>query len=250
MKLKNITAAAFCGFALLFTGCNSNNNRGDFAEGFEGLYVGELPCADCAGISTHATFFDNQDVAISSLYYTKDSTSSTEWGIWKVDSGLLTVTLPSGNLYYVQLSESVIMMTDSLGKESESLAQYYQLKKEKQLVARDFNGVYSIGDLSNPDAYVQTMEITPVDDENVIVEIISQGAGKGCNFKAEGKVLNNQIQIKLNQQHAKMTSTMVIRFTDTDTLNIFTSEMKDRYDLMYFCGGGGSLAGDYVRIGS
>lgn len=248
MKLKNITAAAFFGFALLFSGCNSEPKRGNFATGFEGLYVGELPCADCGGISTHATFFDNQDVAISSLYYTQDATSSTEWGIWKVDSGLMTVTLQSGNLYYVQLSDSVIMMTDSLGKESESLAQYYQLKKEKPLVARDFNGVFSIGDLSNPDAYVQTMEITPLNDENVLVEIASEGAGKGCNFKAEGKIVNNQIQIQLSNQHAKMASTMVIRFSSDNSLNVFTSDMKDRYDLMYFCGGGGSLAGEYIRI--
>ena len=41
---------------------------------------------------------------------------------------------------------------------------------------------------------------------------------------------------------------MTIRpMNNGNEMNVFTSKFDDRYDLMFFCGGGGSLAGDYRR---
>ncbi len=248
MKRKNIAATAFCSFLILMASCTPTKTNGDFKPGFEGVYVGELPCADCPGIETYATFASDNDAVITSVYQTEGKPTFTEHGIWKVEDKMLTVCVDGMKMYYVQLSDSVIMMTDSLGNPAEGLEANYQLKKQKLLAAKDFNGMYSMGDLNNPDAYVQTLEITPIDANRVSVEITSQGAGKGCSFKAEGSIVNNQIEVALNQQHPKMQSTMLIRYSKENTLSIYTAQAEDRYDLMYFCGGGGSLAGDYTLV--
>lgn len=45
-----------------------------------------------------------------------------------------------------------------------------------------------------------------------------------------------------------MGGTLIIRPSrENDTLSLFTLNPDDRNELMYFCGGGGSLAGDYKK---
>lgn len=233
---------------LLLSSCNLSK-RGDFKSGFEGLYSGVLPCADCPGISTYITFFENQDVVLTSRYEDRGNSLFTEKGIWKVNDGLLTVIIDGEDpYYYAQLSDTEIVLTDSLGEVAENLAEQSKLTKIAILTARDFNGIYSQGDLENPDAYIQTLEITPVSDGEVIVEFSSQGAGKGCSFKAEGTIVNNHIEVQMNEHHNKMTSVMVIDFKSDRVVNVYTTKEVDRFDLMYFCGGGGTLAGEYDYV--
>ena len=60
--------------------------------------------------------------------------------------------------------------------------------------------------------------------------------------------MNDQIEVKLKTQHPGLDAVMVIRpLPEGNGLNVFSSKFYQRYDLMYFCGGGGTLAGDYVR---
>lgn len=251
MKQCNLLGITTLLLVLLLSACGGKNETGNFEKGFEGTYVGLLPCASCPGISTHATFFDDNKVAITSLYYDSDDTSQTEWGTWEVNGKILTATMPYETTYhYVQLSDEVIMMTDSVGTPSENLAENYQLTKETPFTSSDFEGHYVMGDIEDADAYVQNLIVTPIDANTVNIVINSKGAGKGCEFTGKGIIINNQIELDLSEQHEKMDSTMVIRFAldEEDTLFLFTSTFDDRYDLMYFCGGGGSLTGNYVKV--
>lgn len=250
MKRSIFFNIASLSFALLLSACGGNKTANVFESDFTGMYVGELPCADCPGIKTQATFFDDNKVAITSLYYDSDDTSETEWGTWEINGKILKASMPSEEtFYYVQLSDSVIMMTDSLGTPSESLAKFYELKKETPLVAENFAGKYVMGNLDDPKAYRQNLIITPINQKEVNVVINSEGAGKGCEFSGRGQIINNQIELKLSEQHEKMSSIMVIRpSTEENALFLFTSQFDDRYDLMYFCGGGGSLMGDYIKV--
>ena len=249
MKQRKLLGITTFLLVLLISACSGKKETMNFEAGFTGMYVGEIPCASCPGILTHATFFDDNKVAITSLYYDSDDTSETEWGTWEVNGKILTVHMPfDDSRYYVRLSDEVIMMTDSLGTPSETLAKHYELTKEECLKAEAFAGHYLMGEEEDVDAYRQNMIVTPIDDSTVNVVINSEGAGKGCAFTGKGVIINNQIELELNDQHEKMNSIMVIRFTnDPNVLNVFTSTFDDRYDLMYFCGGGGSLAGDYER---
>lgn len=249
--MKHFSLVSILSFALLLLGaCGNAFQEKKFQSGFEGMYVGELPCADCPGILTHSTFYPDSTVAITSLYYDSDDTSETEWGTWEVNDNILQANMPYNmTYYYVEESDSTIMMTDSLGKASESLAEFYRLKKEAPLTRADFAGNYVLGDLDEPESYRQLLSITPVEgSEEVLVKVTSEGAGKGCEFSAEGLLVNNQIEVDLTQLHEEMTATLTIRFTGKDTLLLFSSRFDQRFALMYFCGGGGSLAGDYVRV--
>ncbi|EGJ71651.1 hypothetical protein Bcop_1456 [Bacteroides coprosuis DSM 18011] len=250
MKRSLLFSISALALSFLLGACGEKKETKPFKSGFEGMYVGELPCADCPGIRTNATFLSDSTVAITSLYYDGDNTSETEWGTWTVEGKILKALMPDEiTLYYVQLSDSVIMMTDSVGTPSESLAEYYQLTKATPLVSDSFAGKYVMGDIQDPKSYRQNLIITPINENEVNVIVNSEGAGKGCEFSGRGKLVNNQIEVSLNEQHNKMQSTLVIRPNNEKTgLFLFTSTFDDRYDLMYFCGGGGSLAGDYIKV--
>ena len=60
--------------------------------------------------------------------------------------------------------------------------------------------------------------------------------------------MNDQIEVNLKDLNPALDAVMVIRpLPDGNGLNVFSSKFDQRYDLMYFCGGGGTLAGDYVK---
>lgn len=252
MKKRLLYGIASFSLILLLGACGGNKkDTKGFDPNFSGYYTGQLPCADCVGIKTKASFFGDNKVAITSQYIDTDSTSTTEWGTWELDGKLLKALMPNQETYYYQqLSDSVIQMTDSLGESSDQLAEFYKLKKQVPLNAQNFLGSYAMDFGNEPGAYQQYLLVEPIDGltDAVQVSFSSEGAGKGCEFTGKGRIINDQIEVSLNDQHDKMKSTMVIRFVDKEkTLFVFTSNFDDRYDLMYFCGGGGSLAGNYVK---
>ena len=249
---KRLLGISTLSLALLLTACGEEEKTEPFASHFTGMYVGELPCADCFGILTHATFFNDHRVAITSLYYDSDETSETEWGSWAIEKNILKASMPDNIVnHYIQLTDEIIMMTDDKGKPSEMLAEHYQLKKMVPLKAENFAGQYHQTTSSDPDAYRQTLTITPISSGSVTVSVNATGAGKGCEFTGNGNIINDQIEVDLHKVNSDMNSTMVIRPTDGDNaLYLFTSRFDDRYDLMYFCGGGGSLMGDYIKDNS
>ena len=63
--------------------------------------------------------------------------------------------------------------------------------------------------------------------------------------------MNNQIEIGLKALNPALDAVMVIRpLPEGNGLNVFSSKFDQRYDLMYFCSGGGTLAGDYIKAGT
>lgn len=239
---SSIVAAAIA----LVVACGGRQGN-SFGAGFEGLYIGQLPCADCPGIDTKLTFFSDSTMAITSVYEDGDGTSFTEKGTWSIVDGLLKTRIDNYNYYYKQESDSIIILTDSLGNTSDKLNDYYRLRKQKPLTAKSFEGEFVSGDTTLIDGYLQILHIKSISDNKVSVKISSKGAGKGCTFDGEGVIINDQIEIELKTQHKAMSSTMTIRFIEENKLFVFTSEFDDRYDLMYFCGGGGTLSGEYTR---
>lgn len=248
MKQRLFLGSILSAAVALFNACGgSSKSSSSFDAGFEGLYTGQLPCADCPGIDTKITFFSDSTVAITAVYLEGDATAFTEKGTWTISNGLLKTTVDNYNYYYKKLSDSEILMTDSLGQESENLGEHYKLKKQEPLTSANFEGTFVMGDTTLENGYLQNLNIKALGDRKVMVSISSEGAGKGCEFDAEGIIINDQIEVALNAKHSAMSSTMTIRFTSENNLTVFSSEFDDRYDLMYFCGGGGSLAGDYLR---
>lgn len=120
--------------------------------------------------------------------------------------------------------------------------------KKKRLTIKNFVGVYYLGG-KYQDSYKQSLIIRKKSNNKAEVKIVQVGdGGKGCDFIGEGHIVNNQIEVSLKTINPELKATLTIRHLDTgEGVNVLSSDFEDRYDLMYFCGGGGSLIGSYLK---
>lgn len=235
--------------------CSSKNKQEREAEtvpvDYLCLFQGTLPCGDCPGIETKVTFQADSTAAITRLYLDSDGTSETEYGTWTYQDSTFVVETTSNDSIPVKETLCFKVLPDEqialMGEDQIVKAENVLLKKQP-LTLKDFEGSYTQGG-EEKGAYTQTMTISPSEDNQVEVTIAqSGGKGKGCTFTGIGHIVNNQIEIDLQEIQPELNAVMVIRQNNEGNgLNVFTSDFDQRYDLMYFCGGGGSLAGDYIK---
>lgn len=246
------------GIALLSTGLSGcsqkdkqNNEQNIVPTDYLCLFQGTLPCGDCPGIETKVTFMPDSTAAITRLYLDSDGTSETEYGTWSYQDSTFTVETKSNDSIPVQETVCFKILPDEqiamIGEDQIVKAEYVLLKKQP-LTTKNFEGDYIQGGESKG-AYSQTMKISATGNNTVQVTIAqSGGKGKGCDFSGKGHLVNNQIEINLKEVNPNLSATMVIRpNNEGNGMNVFTSKIDQLYDLMYFCGGGGSLAGDYTK---
>lgn len=259
MKTKGfIKVATFAALTAGIAACGNKNSaevsNEEILPDYMCMFQGTLPCADCLGIETKVTFNPDSTAAITRMYLDSDGTSETEYGTWTFQDSLFTVAVqiegpaPSTDtVYFKILPDSEIAM---VGEDKEVKAPYVLLKK-RPMVAKDFEGSYTLGG-EEKGSYQQTLTIKAAENNLLDVNIAQTGGkGDGCEFSGKGQIINNQIEIKLKTVNSEMNGTMVIRPLDEGNgLNVFTSKFDDRYELMNFCGGGGSLAGDYIKAAS
>lgn len=236
----------------LFSSCNEKkqDHKQEEVKMVSGMFTGELPCADCPGITTHITFDKNGQVAITSLYEDRGNFPTTETGTWKFDNGLIRIALPSDSVFYRVKSDSVIAMVNRAGKEVDSaLRKNYLLTKQPEMDTKAFEGDYWLGGVGeNAKGYRQKLVIKKLSDRDAEVTISFMGAQKGCTFTGRGKVINDQLEIPLDKVNSDFRSVMVIRFLKNNHLAVTTSREDELTNLAYFCGGGGSLAGEYQKV--
>ena len=117
-------------------------------------------------------------------------------------------------------------------------------KQPDTLPINQFEGSY----IDNPDktGYWQRLVIKRLTDSSYSVDITFGGAEKGCNFTGKGKLGNGRIEIDLSTVKPGSEAIMVIE-KNADTMSVSTTDFEKRFDLMYFCGGGASLMGDYYK---
>lgn len=251
MNKKNFKALLLAAVVTLFA-CNNKNGKeskaADTANNM-GLYSATLPCGSCPGINTLLTLNSDSTAYLTRMYLDSDNTSETVDGKWTFADSIFTVKTTDGETQMYKLVSENELAQVGATKDVQNVKKEYILKKTAEMLADKFAGKYTYGS-DEKGAYAQTLTITKISDKKVNVAISQTGgAGKGCEFKGEGKIVNNQIEVNMKDVNPDMKSVMTIRPTDNDgkTLNVFTSSFEDRYDLMFFCGGGGSLAGDYTK---
>ncbi|MEG1615488.1 MAG: hypothetical protein RR202_02420 [Bacteroidales bacterium] len=122
------------------------------------------------------------------------------------------------------------------------------LQREKPLSIHDFEGKYFLSPISEENnGFTQYVDIRSDNQERPNVWFASSDAKGETIFSARGHIINNQIEIALSEINKNMNSTMVIRFVGDNLLEVSTADFDNRYDLNYFCRGGGSLAGEYIK---
>lgn len=248
MNKKNLLICTI--LFLLVVACNNKQEKNKLHENPEkilsGMFTGVLPCADCPGIATYITFGNGHTVAVTSLYQDREKVAGTLQGTWEMKDNLVVVSLPNDSLYYRIQSDSTLMMVNSKGEQSGSLADKYILTKQKPLDDSYFAGDYLLeGDTVG---YTQKLTIKALSDKTVNIDINFSGSSKGCTFSGNGKIINDQIEVNLHEVNTEFNSVMIIRPISKDHLFVSTARFDDRYDLNYFCGGGGSLAGEYIKV--
>lgn len=213
----------------------------------QGTYTGTLPCSDCSGIQIAVTFDPEGTVAQSTLYEGTGKPFTTESGTWKMnEKGKITARFPAGNRFF-QAGRDSIDVLDPAGKPYPEHTNQYTLQKMRVKNAVFFAGDWIQGS-EDGTGYRQILKIRGETVSDVVVSIDFSGAPKGCRFHAKGTVTQGQIDIPLQNVEPDMKGVLVIRpGTKADTLNVFTLNPDDRNELMYFCGGGASLAGDYRK---
>lgn len=212
-----------------------------------GMYEGVLPCADCPGIETSLAFNNDATVSKTILYQDRDKTSETEKGNWKLNGPYVEVTFADNQKeFYLIKTDSTIAVLDQDKKEVQSeLASHYILSKEKPLDPKTLTGNYIQGEVGK--GYYQTLTLTNTANNEFDVAVTFKAATqKGCEFKGKGVLVNNRIEINLKDSNPDLKAVMTISFEDK-IATVSTSKFNERYDLMYFCGGGGTLGGDYLK---
>lgn len=212
-----------------------------------GVYTGTLPCEGCSGIDTAVTFNPDGTVVKSMLYEGSDKPFSTETGQWKMDDkGKATAVFPSGKTRF-QVEPETVELLDGNGKPHPADTGKYILRKLRPRDSVFFAGNWFL-DGDEGEGYRQIMKIRGETANDVIVDIRFSGARKGCRFHSKGHISDGQIEIPLNNAEAGMNGTLIIRPSrENGILTLSTLNPEDRNELIYFCGGGGSLAGDYKK---
>lgn len=109
---------------------------------------------------------------------------------------------------------------------------------------KDMEGTYNTD--PKKEGYWQRLTIKKNANNTYAVAIAFGGSPKGCKFTGTGEWKNGRIEIQLSTVNKEMKGVMTITKVN-DHMEIYTVNEDDRFELMWFCGGGASLAGDYYK---
>lgn len=256
-KLKKISLAVI--LLATLAACNNKTNKKQDSEqttvaetpkentttDWLGVYKGTLPCASCEEIQTTLILESDSSYELRSTYVTGELETFVEQGSYTWDEKTSEITLKGkdGELspkYKVENGKLIQLNADGKINTGE-LADKYILKKVE---ISDIAGSYINGEKGK--GFYNELTVTTSQDGVCVVKITSGEAKKGCTFEGKGTLKNNRILINLAEIDKKLTSQMVVEFIDNKA-SVYTFKPENTHDLMYFCGGGGSLFGEYVK---
>lgn len=212
-----------------------------------GTYKDTLPCASCPGIATTIIFSTDKKVQKTDLYLEKDEYSRSLSGTWEMETPQrIKVTYPDETEYYQLQSDEAISRIGESQQATDPASKYDYLLKKQSAISEPLalSGTYN---QEMEDGYTQTLELVALNDQTFQVTISNTPqVATGCSFSGKGKFVNNRIEVNLTALESSLKGTMTITISG-DTAILFTAEEAQRYDLMFFCGGGTSVAGSYVK---
>ncbi|UMB53028.1 copper resistance protein NlpE [Lutibacter sp. A64] len=97
-------------------------------ESIFGTYIGEIPCADCDGITKKLTLKKDNTFSIESIYKGKgDDQSFTEEGTFKVDNKHIILSIKNAPSMY-KIGTCFVEQLDMDGKQIQSSLNYKLMK--------------------------------------------------------------------------------------------------------------------------
>ena len=136
---------------------------------------------------------------------------------------------------------------------------YFYFEKERSRNIEDIPLINSHGGISNKvinvegkyfsenqgQGYYQKLEIAKNTGDSYRIAISYGGATKGCSFDAMGKLSGSKIEIPLKDIEQGFKENLIITFSGSKA--VISSSNPEGSELIYFCGGGASLAGEYIK---
>ncbi len=242
MKIKFISLAIL---SIAFVSCQTGKSSSDRDVqnlSTPAVYLGTLPCADCDGMGVALTLEDNKHATYKTEYMGHESTFN-EKGTYAVEDNILKLLLPHDTLQFAVAEDSLMMVTQGGNSEESSLAAYYVLHKRKEF---NYVGDYVLsGDEAG--GYTQSLKITPEGKQYRVQFSASKVKDKeNCSCSELGTIKNDTLFVSLKDPNKGVTM-CIAPSHDQLGVEVFTTKFDDRHALMWYCGGGGSLAGDYYK---
>ncbi|MDP8050960.1 hypothetical protein [Pasteurella atlantica] len=113
----------------------------------------------------------------------------------------------------------------------------------------DYVGDYAT--VSNMEGgYKQTLSIKPQNNHYFVTFSASEIRGRAnCSFSGVAKLKDNQLWLDIRLPEEQKEVLMYIKPIKNNTaVDVFTLNFEERFRMMTYCRGGGSLAGEYIHI--
>ncbi|MCG8220938.1 copper resistance protein NlpE N-terminal domain-containing protein [Tenacibaculum finnmarkense genomovar finnmarkense] len=238
---------------LLFSSCKFDKNKqvkidehsAEYALDYEGTYKGTYPCADCSGIEIALTLNKDETFVYQTVYLDKKDGSFVHKGNYTVKESKLTIQEDDKPVNFLIGESAVTLLGDNLRPNTDELADFYILKKQGKF---NYQGKYETFN-DEKGSYTQTLSIQEKEKSNyeIIFSASKVKNRENCRFSNIGYVKNDTLWVNISNEKDKEVLMYIAPSHDNLGVEVFTPNFEDRFYMMRYCGGGGSLAGKYLK---
>ncbi len=231
---------------LLFNACQINKNKKTETNlsDIAGVYKTTYPCADCSGIEANLTLTKNKTFVYNRLYKDKKDGRFIDKGKYTVKDSILTIKLGDDPIYFLIGENMLTLLDNNLKSDTGMFALYYQLKKQQKF---NYEGNYATY-YEAEDSYRGTLSILPKGTDYEVNFSASKVKNReNCRFSGIGSIKNDTLWVNISNEADKEVWMYIAPSHDNLGVEVFTKNFEERFQMMFYCGGGGSLAGKYFK---
>lgn len=220
----------------------------EYALDDQGVYKGTYPCADCSGIEVSLILNEDKTFRYETVYAGKADAAFTSEGNYTIKDHILTIQEEGKPLHFLTGKNELTLLGSDMKPNTGSLKALYQLKKQQKF---SYQGVYETYHEEKGN-YTQTLSIIPKGEQYEIIFSSSPVKDQeNCRFSGIGMLKKDTLWVNIagKKDLAKNEAVLMYIAPSHDNLgvDVFTEKFDERFAMMQYCGGGGSLAGKYLK---
>ncbi len=210
----------------------------------EGIYKGTLPCADCAGIESRLILNRDKTFIYENTYIDRVDGRFTDRGSYTVKENIVTIERNNTPVYFLIEKNSLILLGSDLQPAKGKLAPYYILKKQGEF---SYSGRYETFSAEEGE-YRQVLTIAPQGkDYQINFSASKVGGRENCYFSGIARLRDGKLWANISTDKDREILMSIAPTHDNLGVDVFTPDFAQRFQLMLYCRGGASLAGEYIK---
>ncbi len=213
---------------------------------YSGLYKGTYPCADCPGIETSLLLRKDTTFLYTMTYLEEKDGRFVYKGHYQVNGDTLTIKADDDeSVYFLIGANQLSLMGKKLTLTEGETAPFYNLKKMPENFV--YEGVYETFS-ETKGAYMQRLTISQEQNNEYKVDFTASKVKnrENCRFSGKGTLKNDTLFVNIGTKGKVVTMSITPKH-DGLGVDVFTPNFEERFQMMVFCKGGGSLAGEYLK---